>query len=86
MKMKTNGTTFLTDEWLEAARAQQAAANKAKRAGIPPGQKCSTCKHFRRHEFSSEYNYCANGKSSHTPNGLAKTTPTKWCAQWEERK
>ena len=25
--MKTNGTTFLTDEWLEAAKAQQAAAN-----------------------------------------------------------
>ena len=77
--------SMIPDEWLEKAKADQLAKNKAATADRPKGQKCSTCEHFRGHPFSPKYHYCANGKSKHTGNGMAKTSPTKWCSQWKER-
>ena len=74
----------LFDEWLEKAKADQLAAKKAERAARPKGQKCSNCKHHVPHNFSPKYHYCRLGRSEHTPNGLAKTTPGNWCAKWKE--
>jgi hypothetical protein len=73
-----------TDEWLEKALADHKAKKKAEKAARPAGQKCSTCAHFVLHPFSPKYHYCANGRSKFTGNGLAKTTPTKWCQNWKE--
>lgn len=72
------------DEWFEKAKADEVARKKAERESRPKGQKCSTCVHFRRHWVSPKYHYCAIGTSRHTGNGLAKTSPTKWCQNWKE--
>ena len=35
------------------------------------------------HPFSKRYNYCAQGSSSHTPNGMAKTKRNNVCEHWK---
>ena len=37
----------------------------------------------RAHPFSKRYNYCAQGSSSHTPNGMAKTKRNNVCEHWK---
>ena len=41
------------------------------------------CVHMRAHPFSKRYNYCAQGSSSHTPNGMAKTKRNNVCEHWK---
>jgi len=73
----------LMDEWLEKAKADNAAKKKAEKVDRPKGQKCSNCLHHRGHEFSPKYHYCKKGTSKHTSNGYAKTMASGWCARWE---
>ena len=40
-------------------------------------------RHMRAHPFSKRYNYCAQGSSSHTPNGMAKTKRNNVCEHWK---
>ena len=73
----------LMEEWLKKTKAEARAKKKAERESRPKGQKCSSCIHHRRHEFSDKYHYCKLGTSKHTPNGYAKTAASGWCQKWE---
>jgi hypothetical protein len=74
------------DDWLEKAKADAAEKAKAEKAARPKGQKCSNCKFQLAHSFSPKYHYCRLGKSSHTPNGYAKTSAGAWCNKWTSKK
>ncbi len=77
--------SLIPQKWLDEQAAKRKAALKQERAARPKGQKCSTCKHHRFHEFSNKYHYCTLGKSPHTPNGYAKTKASDWCSRWEAK-
>jgi len=76
----------IMEEWLENAKREADQKRCDKMASRTKGQKCKNCVHYLAHTFSPKYHYCSIGRSPHTPNGLAKTSPTKWCVNWEEKK
>ncbi len=65
--------------WLKRQRA----LTVTRRKSTDQAKRCATCVHMRAHPFSKRYNYCAQGSSSHTPNGMAKTKRNNVCEHWK---
>ena len=57
--------------WLKRQRA----LTVTRRKSTDQAKRCAT--------FSKRYNYCAQGSSSHTPNGMAKTKRNNVCEHWK---